>query len=76
MFVEGISFPLTTSKNIQFTTVEKRECKKETVLVNGIMKVVKLKQGRRLTVNICLMDNEFENMRAPLLEKGVALNIY
>jgi hypothetical protein len=75
MFVGGISFLITTSRNIQFTTVEKVECKKETVLVKGIMKVVNLYQRRGFIVNICLMDNEFEKMRAPLLEKGVALNI-
>jgi hypothetical protein len=74
MCVGGITFLLTRPQNIQFTTVEKVEFKKETVLVKGIMKVVTLNQHSGLIVDICLMDNEFEKMRAPLLEKGVALN--
>jgi hypothetical protein len=74
MFVGGITFLLTTSRNIHFTTVEKIDSKKENILGNGIIKVVNLYKRQVFLVHICVMDIGLEILRGPLLEKVIALN--
>jgi hypothetical protein len=74
MFVGTIPFFLTTSRNIQFTKVEKLENRQGPNLVKALVKVVNLYTRRGFVVEICLMGNEFGVLQAPLLEKGIALN--
>jgi hypothetical protein len=43
--------------------------------VNGIKKMVSLYKQQGFLVQICLLDNEFEVLRGPLLANSIALNI-
>jgi len=74
LFVGGIAFLITTSRNIQFTTVEKLPNREAHTLALGLVKVVNLYKRRGFNMGTCLMDNEFEVLRGPLLEQNIALN--
>jgi hypothetical protein len=75
MNVDKNQFLITTSRNIQFTTVEKLDTKETQSLTKGIVKVINLYKRRGMTVQTCLVDNEFECIRHSLMEMGVYLNV-
>jgi hypothetical protein len=75
MNVDKNQFLITTSRNIQFTTVEKLDTKETQSLTKGIVKVINLYKRREMTVQTCLLDNEFECIRHSLMEMGVYLNV-
>ena len=74
MVIDQLSFLLTTSRNIQFTTVERIFDKRGTTLGKGIIKVCNLYKRRGFRVVVCLADPEFEVVRDALTEEGVILN--
>jgi hypothetical protein len=63
----GIDFLLATSTNLQFINIE--NCK---IVVSAIVEVVNSCRSRGFIVQICLMDNTFEVIRAPPFENGIA----
>jgi hypothetical protein len=73
--VGGISFLITTSRNIQFTTVEKLDSKSIQTLANGLVKVIQLYKRRGFKVQVILLDNEFEGVRDILNGYEVNINI-
>jgi hypothetical protein len=74
MNVDWMQFLITTSRNIQFTTVDQLENKDSTTIINSIERVVNLYKKRGFIVQTFLADNEFENLRDALLKIGVRLN--
>jgi hypothetical protein len=75
MTIGGILFLITTSRNIQFTTIEKLESKTTKLLVHGLIKVIQLYQRQGLMVQTLLADNEFETVRDAMNEREVNVNI-
>jgi hypothetical protein len=75
MNVDGNQFLITTSRNIQFTTVEKLDTKETLSLIKEIVKVINLYKRRGMRVQTCLVDNEFECIRHSFMEMGVYLNV-
>jgi hypothetical protein len=74
MNVDRMQFLITTSRNIQFTTVDRLENKDSTTIINSIERVVNVYKKRGFIVQTFLADNEFENLRDSLLKLGVRLN--
>jgi hypothetical protein len=74
MFINNIPFLLTTSRNIQFTTVERLPSQKKRDILTAITKVIHLYQRRGFSLSTCLMDNKFATLRGPLFERKIALN--
>jgi hypothetical protein len=60
MIVDSTQFLITTSRSIQFTTVEKLDSKESKYLTSGLIKVVNLYKRRGMIIQVCLVDNEFE----------------
>jgi hypothetical protein len=75
MSVDRDQFLITTSRSIQFTTVERIETKENQSLIKGLTKVVNLYKRRGMMVQVCLVDNEFESIRGPMMEIGIDLNV-
>jgi hypothetical protein len=50
MNVDQMQFSITTSRNIQFTTVDRLENKNSTTIINSIVRVVNLYKKRRFVV--------------------------
>jgi hypothetical protein len=69
MHIDGMQFLITTSRNIQFTTVDWLECKEWRSLMTSLEKVINLYNKRGFKVRTCLGDGEFENLRDSLLHK-------
>jgi hypothetical protein len=75
MYINDIPFLISVSRNIQFTTIERLENRKEVTLNLSIRKVCKLYQRRGFVIgDMCFMDNEFEVLRGDLLLHEIALN--
>jgi hypothetical protein len=74
MHINDIPFLISVSRNIQFTTIERLENRKEVTLNLSIRKVYKLYQRRGFVIDMCFMDNEFEVLRGGLLLHEIALN--
>jgi hypothetical protein len=75
MSVDRDQFLITTSRSIQFTTVERIETKENQSLIKGLTKVVNLYKRRGMMVQVRLVDNEFESIRGPMMEIGIDLNV-
>jgi hypothetical protein len=75
MTIGGVPFLITTSRDIQFTTVEKIDSKMSESLKKGIIKVINLYRKRGFVIDVCLGDNEFECVRSILQEHTIQLNI-
>jgi hypothetical protein len=75
MNVDRMYFLITSSRHIQFITVDRLENKDATTLKEEIKGVLNLHNKRGFKVEICLADNEFEILRDLLLESGIRLNI-
>ena len=63
MFVCGLPFLVTYSRNIKMTTVEYMPNRMASQLAKSIKKIVKLYARGGFTVNLCLMDMEFEKIK-------------
>jgi hypothetical protein len=74
MTIAEMPFLITTSRDIQFTTIEKLSSKVAPMLAQGILKVANLYKRRGFFVDLCLGDNEFEGVRATLQNHGIKLN--
>jgi hypothetical protein len=75
MHIDGMQFLITTSRNIQFTTVDRLESKEWRSLMTSLEKVISLYNKRGFKVRTCLEDGEFENLRDSLLHTGVNLSV-
>jgi hypothetical protein len=75
MMIAEMPFLITTSRNIQFTTVEKLNSKSTPLLAQGIIKVANLYKRRGFFIDICLCSNEYEGVRTSLQDHGIKLNI-
>jgi hypothetical protein len=75
MHIGGLLVLITTSRDTQFTTVEKIESRTSSLLAKGIMVVVNLYKKRGFIIDIFLMDNKFENVRGILQEQKNQSNI-
>jgi hypothetical protein len=75
MNVDRMQFLITTSRDIQFTTVDRLDSKDTRNLMIGIERIISLYQKRAFVVQTCLADNEFESLRGSLLHLGVNLNV-
>jgi hypothetical protein len=74
MTIAEMPFLITTSRDIQFTTIKKLSSKVAPMLAQGILKVANLYKRRGFFVDLCLGDNEFEGVRATLQNHGIKLN--
>jgi hypothetical protein len=74
MNIDRIQFLITTSRDIQFTTVDRLESKDKQSIMSSVQRLVNLYKKRGFIVQTCLADNEFESLRSPLLNIGVRLN--
>jgi hypothetical protein len=67
MNVDRMQFLMATSRNIQFTTVDRLENKDSTTIINSIERVVNLYKKRGFIVQTFLADHEFEKLRDSLI---------
>jgi hypothetical protein len=72
MFVDGLGFLVTASRNIKFTTNEYVPKRSKANLTNSLKKVFEIYSKRGFTIKTALMDREFECMRDDI--RGVTLN--
>ena len=63
MFVDGLPFLLTRSRDIRFGTVELLPSRTAPQLGSSLMKIVKLYAMRGFVVRCVLMDMEFESVK-------------
>jgi Reverse transcriptase (RNA-dependent DNA polymerase) len=74
MFVNQIAFLITISRQIKFGTVESIPNRQNATILQGIKNVRNIYNKRNFHVELGLMDNEFEPMRAELMGIGIQLN--
>ena len=75
MFVNKIPFLVTISRGIKFGTVETLTDRKHPTIMSAIKHVVALYSKRGFRVSDAHTDNEFEPMRADLMDAKVNLNV-
>jgi hypothetical protein len=71
MFINKIQFLVTISRHLKFGTIKAIKSRRHTVLLH----VKRLYAIRGFKVKHCHVDNEFEHMRAELLDAGMQLNV-
>jgi hypothetical protein len=75
LYVIKITFLLSISSNIQFTTTARLPDRCAAMLTTTLIrKICKLYERRGFIIAMCFMDNEFEALRDGLLLHGIALN--
>jgi hypothetical protein len=74
MFVNGMPFITSISRNIKFTTIEYVTSRSETNLVKSLLNIISLYKARGFAPSTALMDRELECIRLELLTHGVNLN--
>jgi hypothetical protein len=76
MYVNGIPFLLTISRNLKFGTIEALPNRLEATLIAGLVSMVRVYKKRGFSVSLGLMDGEFDTPRIweSLAGKGVALD--
>jgi hypothetical protein len=74
MFVNGLPFVTSISRNVKFTTIEYVTSKSEPNLIKSLLKIVSLYKAKGFNPSTALMDREFECIRLQLLSHGVNLN--
>jgi hypothetical protein len=74
MFVSKISFLVTISRNIKFTTTEMLINRKASTVLNSMKKIIQIYNMRGLLTTFAIMDIEFEPIRGELADQQVALN--
>jgi hypothetical protein len=73
--VDQNQFLITTSRNIQFTMVERIETKENQSLIKELTKVINLYKRRGMMVEVCLVDNESGSICGPMMEIGIHMNV-
>ncbi|KAL7536417.1 hypothetical protein ACHAXR_007150 [Thalassiosira sp. AJA248-18] len=68
MFVCGLPFIVTLSRGIRFGTAQYRPHRTAKMLCNALKETVNLYKRAGFVVQTCLMDNEFEPLKALLLD--------
>ncbi|KAL7534452.1 hypothetical protein ACHAXR_007085 [Thalassiosira sp. AJA248-18] len=71
MFVSGLPFLVTLSRGIRFGTTQYRPCRTAKLLCNALKETIKLYKRAGFIVQTCLMDNEFEPLKAMLADTVV-----
>jgi hypothetical protein len=71
MNIDPIQFLITTSRDIQFTTVDGLERKDKQSLMSSVQRLVNLYKKRGFIIQTCLADNKFESLRSSLLNLGI-----
>jgi hypothetical protein len=76
MYVNGIPFLVTISRNLKFGTIEVQPNRKEGTLIEGLLTTVKVYKQHGFIMSLTLMDGEFDTpgVREALAGQGVALN--
>ena len=74
MYVSKIAFLVTVSRGIKFGTAETLKDRKHPTIMTAIKHVVAIYSQRGFRVNTAHTDNEFEPMRAQLMDSKVHLN--
>jgi hypothetical protein len=75
MFINQIIFLITLSRKLNFGTVEVLQNRKATTILSAIKSVRYMYNKRGLTIELGLMDNEFEPLRVELMRIGIQLNV-
>jgi hypothetical protein len=75
MFVNRNIFVVTISRKIKFGTVEFILNRKRETILPAIKNVIRIYKKRGFRVTTGQMDNEFEPLRAGLMDEGVELNV-
>ena len=68
MFVCGMPFFITLSRDIRFVTVQYRPRRTAALLCNALKETIKLYKRAGFVVQTCIMDNEFEPLSSLLLD--------
>ncbi|KAL7528872.1 hypothetical protein ACHAXR_004934, partial [Thalassiosira sp. AJA248-18] len=71
MFVSGLPFLVTLSRGIRFGTTQYRPRRTAKLLCNALTETIKLYKRAGFIVQTCLMDNEFEPLKAMLADTVV-----
>jgi hypothetical protein len=74
MFVNGMPFVTSISRNVKFTTIEYVTSRSKKNLVKSLLKIISLYKSRGFAPSTALMDREFECLRLELLTHVVNLN--
>jgi hypothetical protein len=69
MFINKVAFLVTISRGIKFSTAETLKDRKHPTIMSAIKHVVALYSKRGFRVSDAHTDNEFEPMRADLMEQ-------
>ncbi|KAL7523150.1 hypothetical protein ACHAXR_000042 [Thalassiosira sp. AJA248-18] len=71
MFVSGLPFLITLSRGIRFGTAQYRPRRTAKLLCNALKETINLYKRAGFVVQTCLMDNEFEPLKAMLADTTV-----
>ena len=71
MFVCGLPFFISLSRGIRFVSVQYRPRRTAKLLSNALKETIKLYKCAGFVVQTCLMDNEFEPLKAKLSDTCV-----
>lgn len=75
MFINGIPFLVTISRDIKFGTVEKIERPSSKCIVEAVEQVRRIYAKRNFRVQTLLVDGQFESIRAKLAALSINLNV-
>lgn len=74
MYINGITFFITISRNIKFGTIEMVRSKSTKVIMKSIIQINNAYSGRGFNITHLLMDGEFESIRGELATLKITLN--
>jgi hypothetical protein len=76
MYVNGVPFLLTISRNLKFRTIKALPNWLEATVITGLISMVRVYKQRGFSISLGLADGEFDTpgIRKPLAGEGVALD--
>lgn len=75
MFINGIAFAISISRNIKFCTAEALEDRRDATLLASLQKIKMVYARRGFLVSNVSADNEFHSLEVRLSDLGIALNV-
>jgi hypothetical protein len=76
MYMNGVPFLLTISRNLKFGTIEALPNQLEATVITGLISMVRMYKQRGFSISLGLADGEFDmpGIRESLAGEGVALD--